>query len=324
MNSSAGECQLVSLVIPLCNEEEVIEQLFSRLSAMIATLPAYRWELILVDDGSTDRTVAEVTRHSRTFPAALRLIKFSRNFGHQPALTAGIRAAAGAAVVCLDADLQDPPELVGSFLEKFEEGFDVVYAVRAARVEGWAKNLAYKMFYRLFRSVAEVPIPLDAGDFSLMTKRAARLVTAMSEQDIFLRGLRSWIGFRQIGVPYDRPTRSTGETKYRFGKLLNLAASAFFGFSFLPLRLATTLGFLTVLLSLGYTAFALAGAVFFRDVPRGWASVVGVISFIGGAQLISIGILGEYIGRIYKQTRGRPLFVIAEECELNKDSDFRP
>lgn len=316
MISPATEGQLVSLVIPLCDEEEVIEQLFLRLSAMIAGLASYRWELILIDDGSTDRTVEEIKRHRSKFAAPIRLIRFSRNFGHQPALTAGIRAATGAAIVSLDADLQDPPELVSTFLQKFEEGFEVVYAVRTARVEGWAKNLAYKIFYRLFHSVAEIPVPLDAGDFSLMTQRAAKLITSMREQDIFLRGLRSWIGFRQIGVSYDRPTRRAGETKYTFTKLLNLAASAFFGFSLLPLRLATTLGFVTVLLSLGYSAVALGATVFFQNAPRGWASIVAVISFMGGAQLISIGILGEYIGRIYKQTRARPLFVVAEESDL--------
>jgi dolichol-phosphate mannosyltransferase len=295
----------------------MIEQLFLHLASTIAALPRYSWELVLVDDGSTDRTVEEVMHQRDKLEVPIRLVRFSRNFGHQPALTAGIQKAAGVALICLDADLQDPPELIGAFLEKFEEGFEVVYAVRTARVEGWAKNLAYKTFYRLFHSVAEVPIPLDTGDFSLMTKRAAALVISMSEQDIFLRGLRSWIGFRQIGVPYHRPTRQAGETKYTFAKLLKLAASAFFGFSLLPLRLATSLGIVTVLLSLGYSVFALGAALFFHNAPRGWASVIGVISFIGGAQLISIGILGEYIGRIYKQTRGRPLFVIAEECYLN-------
>ncbi|MEN3371118.1 MAG: polyisoprenyl-phosphate glycosyltransferase [Verrucomicrobiota bacterium] len=230
-------------------------------------------------------------------------------------------AAKGDAVILLDADLQDPPELIGSFLRKFEEGYDVVYAIRKTREGDASNNFAYKLFYRLFRRVAEIPIPVDAGDFGLMSRKVASLVIAMPESDIFLRGLRSWVGFKQIGIPYERPARAAGATKYSFSKLLKLAASAFFGFSFLPLRIATSLGLITVFLALCYSVFAICAALFFQSAPRGWASVIGVISFIGGAQLVCIGILGEYIGRIYKQTLGRPLFIIAEERELAADSD---
>jgi dolichol-phosphate mannosyltransferase len=314
--TTRGEPRLVSLIVPLFNESAVIEQLLTRIGSLVESEPVYRWEILFADDGSTDDSVAKIVEHHSKAGAPIRLLRLSRNFGHQAALTAGLMAAQGDAIVLLDADLQDPPELIGSFLRKFEEGYDVVYGIRQTREGDASNNFAYKMFYRLFRRVAEIPIPLDAGDFGLMSKKVASLVTAMPESDIFLRGLRSWVGFRQIGVPYERPARAAGATKYSFNKLLRLAASAFFGFSFLPLRIATSLGLITVFLALCYTVFAICAALFFQSAPRGWASVVGVVSLIGGAQLVCIGILGEYIGRIYKQTLGRPLFIIAEEREL--------
>jgi dolichol-phosphate mannosyltransferase len=317
--TTRGEPRLVSLIVPLFNESAVIEQLLTRIGSLVESEPGYRWEILFADDGSTDDSVAKIVEHHSKAGARIRLLRLSRNFGHQAALTAGLMAARGDAIVLLDADLQDPPELIGSFLRKFEEGYDVVYGVRQTREGDASNNFAYKMFYRLFRRVAEIPIPLDAGDFGLMSKKVASLVIAMPESDIFLRGLRSWVGFRQIGVPYERPARAAGATKYSFNKLLRLAASAFFGFSFLPLRIATSLGLITVFLALCYTVFAVCAALFFQSAPRGWASVVGVVSFIGGAQLVCIGILGEYIGRIYKQTLGRPLFIVAEERELPGD-----
>lgn len=316
--------RLVSLVVPLFNEAAVIEQLLTRIGSLVESEPGYRWEILFADDGSTDDSVAKIIKHHSKARAHIRLLRLSRNFGHQAALTAGLIAAQGDAVILLDADLQDPPELIGSFLRRFEEGYDVVYAVRKTREGDASNNLAYKMFYRLFRRVAEIPIPLDAGDFGLMSKKVASLVIAMPESDIFLRGLRSWVGFRQIGIPYERPARAAGATKYSFSKLLRLAASAFFGFSFLPLRIATSLGLITVFLALCYSVFAICAALFFQSAPRGWASVIGVISFIGGAQLVCIGILGEYIGRIYKQTLGRPLFIVAEERELAVDPGSKP
>ena len=313
----AQPSKLVSLVIPVFNESAVLPELMARLDALIQSEPGYQWEVVFVDDGSTDETFGKIVAHRTEAGARLRAVRLSRNFGHQAALTAGLLAARGEAVICLDADLQDPPELVSAFLRKYEEGYDVVYGVRKTR-EGDPRNrMAYKIFYRLFRRVAEIAIPLDAGDFGLMSKAVVALVVSMPERDIFLRGLRSWVGFKQVGVPYERPARAAGETKYSFNKLLKLAASAFFGFSFLPLRIATSLGLITVLLSLLYSIFALLAAVFFNSTPRGWASVIAVISLIGGAQLVCIGILGEYIGRIYKQTLGRPLFIVAEERELS-------
>jgi polyisoprenyl-phosphate glycosyltransferase len=309
-----------SIVIPLFNETAVLGRLVDSLGTAIALEPAYVWEVVLVDDGSSDDTVAQVHICHQRVGAPVRLIRFSRNFGHQAALAAGIGAAKGDAVICMDADLQDPPELIREFLRKFEEGYDVVYAIRDRREGSMLKKLAYSLFYRLFRRVAEISIPLDAGDFGLMSKRAASIISAMPERDVFLRGLRSWVGFRQIGIPYARPSRTAGKTKYSFGKLMKLAGSAFFGFSFLPLRVATSLGIVTVFCALVYMAFALVSVFFYDAAPRGWASVIGVITLFGGAQLICIGILGEYIGRIYKQTQARPLFVISEEILLEPRS----
>ena len=314
----------MSLVIPLYNESAVIGRLFTSLRDAMAAQPAYTWEAVFVDDGSADGTAEHVCAQHGLLPANVRLIRLSRNFGHQAALTAGIAAASGDAVICMDADLQDPPELLSEFVRRYEEGYEIVYAVRSARDAAPLKRAAYHLFYRLFQRVAEIPMPLDAGDFGLMSRRVARLVAEMPERDIFLRGLRSWVGFRQVGIPYARPERIAGETKYSLTRLLKLAASAFFGFSFLPLRLATSLGFVTVLLSLMYSAFALTAALLYHSAPRGWASVIAVVSLMGGAQLICIGILGEYIGRIYKQTQARPLYIVAEDVMLDPSSTEPP
>lgn len=311
-----GSPKLITLVIPVFNEEEVVCHLLERLREVTTGLPRFDWELILVDDGSSDGTVAAIQAHRALFPGVVTLIEFSRNFGHQPALAAGLSRAAGDATICLDADLQDPPALIETFLTRFEEGYEVVYAVRRTRREGRIRQLFYKTFYRIFRLLSTVSIPLDAGDFGLMSRRVVSLVVAMNDRDLFLRGLRSWVGFRQMGVPYDRPARACGETKYSLAKLWRLAASAFFGFSTLPLRIATFCGAVALLFSIAYFGFALYAKLFLPATPPGWTSLVAVILLLSGAQLVSVGILGEYIGRIYTQTLARPLFVIHQERKL--------
>jgi glycosyltransferase involved in cell wall biosynthesis len=309
--------EFASIVIPLFNESAVIRNLTEALRTALVSEPGYSWEIVFIDDGSTDGTMNDVRECCGRLPATVRVIRLSRNFGHQPALMAGISAARGNAVICMDADLQDPPSLISPFLRHYEQAYDVVYAVRMRRDSTLLKKAAYHLFYRLLRRVSDVPIPLDAGDFGLLSRRAAAMLLAMPERDLFLRGLRSWIGFRQVGIPYSRPDRFAGETKYSYRKLLKLAASAFFGFSLLPLRIATSLGLTAVFVSVCYALFAVVAALLQWSIPRGWASVIVVISFIGGAQLVSIGILGEYIGRIYKQTQGRPLYIVAEEMEIS-------
>ena len=304
----------VSLVIPLFNEESMVPLLFEALRTFLAARLHVDWELVLVDDGSRDGTVAAV-KSQKALPVPVRLVRLSRNFGHQCALTAGLQRAQGEAVVCMDADLQDPPEVVDVFLEKYREGYDVVYAVREKREGSLIKRAAYAVFYRIFQRVAEIPVPLDSGDFGLMSRRIASLVASMPERDILLRGLRSWVGFRQIGIPCHRPERVAGEAKYTFRKLMRLATSAFFGFSRLPLRFATGTGALAVCIGFCYGAYALISK-WRGHAPWGWTSVILILLILGGAQLVAIGILGEYVARIYEQTRGRPLYVVAEETEI--------
>jgi len=306
----------ISLVIPFLNEEAVLPRLFLRLAEDLARIPGYRWELVLVDDGSTDSSGTVIRRHRASFPGAVRLVQLSRNFGHQPAVMAGLRASRGDASIILDADLQDPPSVFPAFLQKFRDGYDVVYAVRRNRKESLWKRTAYGTFYRIFRRFADVEVPLDAGDFGLISRSVREQIVSMPERDVLVRGLRTWVGFRQTGVPYDRPERDVGETKYTLTKLIRLAASGFFGYSTLPLRLATWLGLLTAASAMFYGAYILGAKLLGKPVPPGWTSLALLVAFFGGVQLICIGILGEYIGRIYQQVQGRPLYVVGNETEL--------
>ncbi|MEI9999629.1 MAG: glycosyltransferase family 2 protein [Verrucomicrobiota bacterium] len=228
-----------SVVVPVFNEAASIELLFRRLSAVVATLPRYRWELVLVDDGSTDPTLAAVAKFAPLFSGTVRVVEFSRNFGHQPALLAGLAHSTGDFVIVIDADLQDPPELFPTLVAKYEEGCDVVYAVRRSREASLLMRWAYSGFYRFMDAMTEIRIPLDSGDFGLVSRRVAQLLVEYPDKDLFLRGLRSWAGFTQAGIPYDRPARAAGETKYTFTKLLKLAGSGIFGYSSLPLRFST-------------------------------------------------------------------------------------
>lgn len=306
----------ISLVVPFLNEEAVLPRLFQELASDLPRLPGHQWELVLVDDGSTDSSCEVIRRHRDSFPGAVRLVRLARNFGHQPAVMAGLRASRGDASIVLDADLQDPPSVFAGFLERFRQGYDVVYAVRQNRKESLFKRVAYGAFYRIFRKVAEVEVPLDAGDFSLISRAVREQIIAMPERDVLIRGLRTWVGFRQIGVPYDRPGRADGETKYTLRKLVRLAASGFFGYSTLPLRLATWLGLLSAGAGLAYGAYALLQKLIGNPTPPGWASIALLVVFFGGVQLICIGILGEYLGRIFQQVQGRPLYVVASEADL--------
>ncbi len=309
----AGSEAKISIVIPVFNEEAMITLLLERLAAVVGKLPQYQWELVLVDDGSSDRSVERILAQSSLFPGTVLLRQFSRNFGHQAALLAGLEKASGEAIIIIDADLQDPPEMFATFLEHYRLGYDVVYGVRAKREAGFVMNLAYKSFYKIFQMMANIDIPLDAGDFSLISRRTVRVILQMPERDILLRGMRSWVGFRQIGLPYDRPDRLAGETKYTLTKLVRLASSAFFGYSSLPLRISTTCGLGAVLVGLIYGTYALYGKLIANHNPPGWTSLIIIVLFLGGAQLISVGILGEYVGRIYKQALSRPLYVVAED-----------
>jgi polyisoprenyl-phosphate glycosyltransferase len=315
---------LLSLVIPVYNEAEVLPLLLARL---LKVAPGWEmpYEVIFVDDGSTDDSV-RVIRDLTRGQAAFRILQLSRNFGHQPAITAGLAAAKGEAVVVMDADLQDPPEMIETFLEKWREGYQVTYAVRRQRQEGLLKRWAYKRFYRLLKRISSLDIPLDSGDFCLMDRRVLDELQALPENIRFVRGLRSYVGFRQVGVPYAREARAAGRPKYSLRSLSNLALDGIFGFSLLPLRLASIMGLCIALPSFLLGMFFIIHRVFdFKlfgysptDTP-GLASLATGMFFLGGVVLIILGIIGEYLGRIYVEVKRRPPYIVEREIQATEE-----
>jgi polyisoprenyl-phosphate glycosyltransferase len=304
-------CKLVSVVVPVYNEAEVIGEMYRRLTGAASSLPELDYELVVVDDGSRDSSYQDLLTLARTDPR-LRVLKLSRNFGHQTAITAGVDVARGDAVVVIDADLQDPPEVIPQLVARWREGFDVVYGVRAARPgETMMKLVTASMFYRMMHRVTNISIPVDAGDFRLMSRRAADQLRAMREKDRFVRGLVSWIGFRQTGVEYHREARFAGTTKYPFRKMLKFATDGLTSFSTLPLKLATWLGYLASAFAFIYLASVFVQKAMGKTV-EGWATIMVAMLFMGGVQLICLGIMGEYIGRIFTEAKQRPLYVIEE------------
>jgi dolichol-phosphate mannosyltransferase len=298
---------LLSVVVPVFDEEENLPALWRELSAALAELGTH--EVLFVDDGSRDRS-AEIILELRDRDPSVKLLRFSRNFGHQAALSAGLDHARGDAVVFMDADLQDPPQLLGELVRQWRAGHEVVYAVRRRRKEGGLKRLSYFAFYRLLQRLAEMDVPLDSGDFCLVDRRVADAIRALPERNRFLRGLRSWVGFRQVGVPYERPARFAGEVKYTLRRLAKLALDGLVAFSSVPLRLASYLGFVTAALGVAYTLFAVVHRFFTGAVPAGWTSIIAIILTMGGIQLIMTGVLGAYLARVYDETKGRPLYVV--------------
>jgi len=307
----APPATLLSIIAPIFNEVDNLPELHRRMrAAMQAT--RMDWELLLVDDGSTDGST-EAIRALAHADAHVRPIIFARNFGHQIAVTAGLDYSRGQAVVIIDADLQDPPELIPDLVAKWREGFEVVYALRAEREgETWFKRLTAAVFYRLIYRITDVKIPLDVGDFRLLDRQVVDTLNRMRERHRFLRGMSAWVGFRQVGVPYRRAARTAGVTKYPFRKMLRLAINAVTGFSYFPLQMATYFGFV----SAGLSALAIPVVVVMRVIGHqaffGQATTLIAVLFLGGVQLISLGILGEYIGRLYDEAKGRPLYVARE------------
>lgn len=304
---------LVSLVIPVLNESDNVAALWARLREVTVGITDTRFEAVFVDDGSTDDTVDRI----EALPADDRLswvvVRLSRNFGHQAAITAGMAEASGDALIFLDADLQDPPELIATFLDHFRAGHDVVYGVRRNRKEPLWLRFCFATFYRLFNAIAERPIPLDAGDFGLMSKRVAKLIAQMPERDRLIRGMRSWVGFKQIGVPYDRPGRYAGTSRYSVMRRIEGALDGLFGYSRLPIRLALLLGIVVCAIAALYLATTLIGQMFFQGTAvRGWTSLLVLAFMLGGANLIATSIVGEYVCRIYFQAKERPIYVVAE------------
>jgi dolichol-phosphate mannosyltransferase len=300
----------LSIVVPVYNEEGNIPELYRRLTEVLRGVGA-SYEVILVDDGSHDRTWEMVCDLSARDPR-VKGVSFSRNFGHQMAFTAGLERADGDAVVIMDADLQDPPELIPELAARWREGNDVVYAVRAKRAGETAfKLVTAAAFYRLLRRITRVDIPVDTGDFRLMSRRAVDAFRRMPERHRFTRGMVAWMGFRQVGVPYDRAARHSGETKYPLRKMLRLASDGITAFSYLPLQLATWVGLAVAAVSLVALVAGAITKVAWGGVPW-WAVAVAGLAFLGGLQLIAVGLLGEYVGRVLDEAKRRPLYLVRE------------
>lgn len=301
----------LSVAIPVYNEEKVIPELLRRLQTVLDSLPDGPHEIVVVDDGSSDRTF-ELLEAATANDPRLTAISLSRNFGHQAALTAALDNVNGDVVVVMDGDLQDPPEVIPQFIRQYQKGFDVVYAQRIARKEVWLLRFFYYLFYRGLVLFSNIRMPLDAGDFALLSRRVIEQLRGIPEHQRYLRGLRSWVGFRQIGIPVERSERLAGNSKYSFAKLLGLAFDGVFAFSVVPLRAAAALGLLTISVSLIFSAYSIYVKLFLNQSPQGFTALILAITFLSGVQLLFMGIIGEYLGRIYEETKGRPHYIIGK------------
>ncbi len=302
----------VSFVIPVYNEESNLPMLVDRI-VKIMDNSSIHLEAVLVDDGSRDNS-RQILQQLAISDPRFHIILLSRNHGHQLALTAGLSVARGSeGVFVLDGDLQDPPELLDTFYSKFKEGFDVVYAIREKRKEVFYKRFAYYIFYRILKKIANIEIPLDSGDFSFISRRVVDVLNKMPEESRFIRGMRTWIGFKQIGIAYDRQERASGDSKYSFGKLVQLALNGIYNFSEFPVKFVMILGGLAISSSVLYLISVIIKKMFFDQVIEGFTALLFVVILFGGIQLLAIGILGEYILRIFFQSKSRPNFIIETE-----------
>ncbi len=300
-----------SIIAPVFNEVESLPELYRRVGEVMDQT-GEPWELILVDDGSRDGSTDAIRKLAEQ-DERVRPVIFARNFGHQIAVTAGLDYSRGDAVVIIDADLQDPPETILEMIAKWREGYEVVYAVRAEREgESWFKLFTASLFYRLIYRITDVKIPLDTGDFRLLDRKVVNVMNSMRERHRFLRGMAAWVGFRQVGVPYRRAARFAGSTKYPFKKMFKLALNAITGFSYFPLQLATYIGFGAAILSLILIPVVIVARVVWHQQFLGQATTLVAVLFLGGVQLISLGMIGEYLGRVYDEVRGRPLYIVSQ------------
>ncbi|HSM25051.1 MAG TPA: glycosyltransferase family 2 protein [Anaerolineaceae bacterium] len=311
MSEEVNNSPEITIIAPIFNELENLPVLHQRITEVMDSSD-FSWELILIDDGSTDGST-DIIRELSKKEQRIKPVIFARNFGHQIAVTAGLDYSQGEAVVIIDADLQDPPEVILEMIEKWREGFEVVYAVRSEREgESFFKKITASLFYRLIFRITDVKIPLDTGDFRLMDRKVVNVMNSMREHHRFLRGMSAWVGFKQVGVTYKRAARLSGETKYPLKKMMKLALTAITGFSYVPLQIATYMGFI----SAGISLIAIPVVVLLRILGSqqftGQATTLIAVLFLGGVQLISLGILGEYIGRIYDEVKGRPLYITSE------------
>lgn len=317
--TSSSSRPTLSVVAPVYNEEAILHELYRRTRETLDAL-GLTWELILVNDGSVDRSL-EIMQELHEKDPRVCVINFSRNFGHQIAITAGTDYARGDAVVIIDADLQDPPGLIAEMVEKWREGYEVVYAVRKQRKgESWFKLFTARLFYRLINRITGFQIPLDTGDFRLMDRKVVDALRQMREYHRFMRGLSVWVGFKQTGVEYVREERYAGETKYPLSKMLRFALDGITSFSHLPLQLATYLGFIIAGISVLGIIIAIILRVSGSQAFYGQATTLVTVLFLGGIQLISLGIIGEYLGRIYNEVKHRPLYIVSEMIGFDDDS----
>jgi dolichol-phosphate mannosyltransferase len=299
----------VSVAVPLFNEEETIPELLRRVGAVLDGLPGGPHEMVLVDDGSTDRTWALLEEAARSDPRVVA-VALSRNFGHQPALTAALDHVRGDVVVLADGDLQDPPEEIPRFLQAWTEGYDVVYAKRERRKEPLWLRFCYWAYYRLLARMAKPTLPLDAGDFSLLSRRVVEEIRRAPERQRYLRGLRAWAGFRQLALPVERADRHAGRSKYSFGRLVELGLDGIFSFSIIPIRAAAFLGMAAAALAVLFAAYAVYAKLFLDRSPQGFTALLVVGVFLAGVLLFFLGVIGEYVGRIYQEVKARPVYVV--------------
>ena len=299
----------LSVAIPIHNEETVLPDLLRRIRGVIDQIAGGPHEIVFVDDGSTDGSL-QLLEEAACNDRRILVISLSRNFGHQPAISAALDHVSGDAVVVMDGDLQDTPEVIPQFVKLYMDNYDVVYATRTARKEPWLLRLCYFVFYRMMTTLSDVRLPVDAGDFGLMSRRVIDQLRQLPEHHRYLRGLRSWVGFRQVGVPVERAGRHSGKSKYSLLRLARLAADGIFSFSIVPIRAAAIFGAGAIFFSACYAVYALFAKFFMQRSPLGFTALIIMFIFLSGVNLLFLGIIGEYVGRIYEESKSRPLYVI--------------
>ncbi len=310
--------QMVSFVVPSFNEELNINEVYDALTKIIAQTP-YKYELIYVDNGSIDKSF-EIYKELVAKDEHVKIIRFSRNFGYQMALKGGMDYATGDCVVCIDGDLQDPPELILEFLRKWELGFDVVYGIRSKRKGSIIKAFTYKLYYKIANKLSDISLPQDASEFALIDRKVVTILKSLPEMNVYLRGLRFWCGFKQIGVEYTRNDRARGESKFNFAKNFELAIDGITGFSNRPLKMLLYMGLVCIIISLLLMIYTIVIRLFYLNISSpGWASILIAVVFFGGVQLFSLGIIGQYIGRIFTEVKQRPKYIISEIIKREKE-----
>ena len=310
--------ETIAIVVPCFNEAEALPHFHPRLVAVLDSL-GVSWRVLYVDDGSGDSTYEQLTVLARAEPR-VAVLRLARNFGKEAALTAGLDAIEADAVVVMDADLQDPPELLAEFWAKFREGYDVVYGMRRSRDEdSWLKRSTARAFYRVIGALSRTPVPRDTGDFRLLSRRALLALRTMRERHRFMKGLFGWVGFRQVGVPYDRVARVAGSSTWSLWKLWNFALEGITSFSAAPLKLATYLGLATSLFAFSYGVWVIVKTLAFGEAVRGYPTLMVVILFLGGTQLMALGVIGEYLGRLYEEAKQRPLYLVQDSIGLKQE-----